>query len=355
VHSGIPADVERKSRINRAVGSRRIRQEAATLLEARRRPRQGFNQQRCSYYQLATTPGAAEMTNETKAASYHARVMNIRDDATDEMFPGSSRFAYKTGHKDARHVAAEIASEADAEIERLREDRDAFRASSDIRGAEVERLTARVAELLGCLVRVHNCIESQHLPHPLRVAVADAVARDVTLSTVQSERDELRARVAELEALRDAAFEMSRCECDSDEACANLVALHRKVAELETEKENFDHAKSYIVDLEAKIVELEAARGEPVAYLHQVVCGDGEPDQALSFEPDNFPLSNVLGYRSLSHVPLYTTPSAPAVDVDAISEEAILRTQRAVWAECGRDVNAKLIRTVVDAIFNKGE
>lgn len=32
------------------------------------------------------------------------------------------------------------------EIDRLREDRDAFRASSDIRGAEVERLTARVAE-----------------------------------------------------------------------------------------------------------------------------------------------------------------------------------------------------------------
>lgn len=87
------------------------------------------------------------MTNETKAVSYHARVMNIRDDATDEMFPGSSRFAYKTGHKDARHVAAEIASEADAELDRLREDRDAFKASSEIRGAEVERLRARVAEL----------------------------------------------------------------------------------------------------------------------------------------------------------------------------------------------------------------
>lgn len=34
-----------------------------------------------------------------------------------------------------------------AELDRLREDRDAFRASSDIRGAEVERLRARVAEL----------------------------------------------------------------------------------------------------------------------------------------------------------------------------------------------------------------
>lgn len=33
------------------------------------------------------------------------------------------------------------------ELDRLREDRDAFRASSDIRGEEIERLTARVAEL----------------------------------------------------------------------------------------------------------------------------------------------------------------------------------------------------------------
>lgn len=151
------------------------------------------------------------------------------------------------------------------------------------------------------------------------------------LTDAADEIDRLRARVAELEAERDAAFKMSRCECDSEEACSNLAALHRKVAEL------------------------EAARGEPVAYLHQVVCGDGEPDQALSFAPDNFPLAGVLGYRSLSHEPLYTAPPAPTVDVDAISEEAILRTQRAVWEECGRDVNAKLIRTVVDAIFNKGE
>lgn len=60
----------------------------------------------------------------------------------------------------------------------------------------------------------------------------------------------------------------------------------------------------------------------PVAYLHQVVCGDGEPDQALSFAPDNFPLAGALGYRSLSYVPLYT---APRVDVDAISENEQLR------------------------------
>lgn len=60
--------------------------------------------------------------------------------------------------------------------------------------------------------------------------------------------------------------------------------------------------------LRARVAELEAARGEPVAYLHQVVCGDGEPDQALSFAPDNFPLAGILGYRSLSHEPLFRAP-----------------------------------------------
>ena len=229
------------------------------------------------------------------------------------------------------------------------------------------------------------------------------------LCEAMTERDELRARVAELEAQRDAAFEMSRCECDSDEACANLVALHRKVAELETEKENFDHAKSYIVDLEAKIVELEAARGddlysdvydqccaliephvvregkhggflpgsvveslqalleyriaseaargEPAAYLHQVVCGDGEPDKALSFAPDNFPLAGVLGYRSLSHVPLYTAPPAPTVDVDAISDEALNEGWEIVMNAAGDESGSAAhdMRAALRAIFNKGK
>lgn len=44
------------------------------------------------------------------------------------------------------------------------------------------------------------------------------------------------------------------------------AVLRGRVAELETEMENFDHAKSYIVDLEAKIVELEAARVDPKTH-----------------------------------------------------------------------------------------
>ena len=47
---------------------------------------------------------------------------------------------------------------------------------------------------------------------------------------------------------------------------------------------------------------------DPVAYRHDVVCGDGEPDTALSFNSDDFPLKNVYGFRSLGSKPLYTLP-----------------------------------------------
>ena len=35
-----------------------------------------------------------------------------------------------------------------------------------------------------------------------------------------------------LKAERDAAFAMSRCECGPDECCANLVRLHKEIANL---------------------------------------------------------------------------------------------------------------------------
>jgi REP element-mobilizing transposase RayT len=46
--------------------------------------------------------------------NYHARMMNIQ-------FPkyATTPMTYETGHRDARHAAAEIANEADAEIKRL--------------------------------------------------------------------------------------------------------------------------------------------------------------------------------------------------------------------------------------------
>lgn len=48
--------------------------------------------------------------------------------------------------------------------------------------------------------------------------------------------DNLSARVAELEAKQDAVFRMSKCECGPEECCANLVALHKRVAEIEAQR-----------------------------------------------------------------------------------------------------------------------
>lgn len=53
-------------------------------------------------------------------------------------------------------------------------------------------------------------------------------------------------------------------------------------------------------------------KNTPVAYLHQVVCEAGEPDQALSFYNDSFPLEGVAGYKSIMSQPLYTAP--PSID-----------------------------------------
>ena len=47
---------------------------------------------------------------------------------------------------------------------------------------------------------------------------------------------------------------------------------------------------------------------EPVAFMHDVVAYDGEPDQALSFSKDNFPLEGLGGFRSVGIHPLYTKP-----------------------------------------------
>ena len=49
----------------------------------------------------------------------------------------------------------------------------------------------------------------------------------------------LQAEVARLTEERDAAFAMSRCECSSDEACANLVAASREVEALREDAERY--------------------------------------------------------------------------------------------------------------------
>ena len=49
-------------------------------------------------------------------SDYHARIMNIPANGKE-----MDSTAYRMGHRDARHAAAEIALEAENEVERLRE------------------------------------------------------------------------------------------------------------------------------------------------------------------------------------------------------------------------------------------
>jgi hypothetical protein len=59
--------------------------------------------------------------------NFHGRMMNIQTDRMGASFDRQPlrgrdiKLAYKIGHRDARHAAAEIANEADFEIERLRD------------------------------------------------------------------------------------------------------------------------------------------------------------------------------------------------------------------------------------------
>lgn len=67
----------------------------------------------------------------------------------------------------------------------------------------------------------------------------------------------------------------------------------------------------------------QAEDGEAVAWLHDVVQGDGEPEQALSFMRDSFPLEGELGFRSLGAIPLYTHPSRAQGDGEDVRDAEV--------------------------------
>lgn len=65
----------------------------------------------------------------------------------------------------------------------------------------------------------------------------------------------------------------------------------------------------HLSQADAVLAELGLTQAEPVAWLHDVVQGDGEPDLALSFSAGSFPFDDdAFGFRSLRAVPLYTAP-----------------------------------------------
>lgn len=83
------------------------------------------------------------MADTNKADSLHAAIMNLPCDneATDAEYP-SQRYAYKAGHRDARHAAAELANEAAARIAEL-----------ERQNGELVKETAGWREILEAVVR----------------------------------------------------------------------------------------------------------------------------------------------------------------------------------------------------------
>ena len=100
-------------------------------------------------------------------------------------------------------------------------------------------------------------------------------------------------------------------------------------------------AEDEIDRLRARVAELEAARGERVAWIFK----------------SPYRLFLHFGRPRPESVPLYTAPPAPTVDVDAISDEAL----NAAWsyiifnAENEQTEAVYDMRAALRAIFNKGE
>lgn len=83
-------------------------------------------------------------------SNYHGKVMNV----PIKYNKAASKHAYyKVGHRDARHDAAEITAEADAEIDRLR---------------------ARVAELEAVLRKIESAEEATTWGHIAAIRMASA-------------------------------------------------------------------------------------------------------------------------------------------------------------------------------------
>lgn len=107
-------------------------------------------------------------------------------------------------------------------------------------------------------------------------------------------------------------------------------------------------AEDEIDRLRARVAELEAARGEPVAWIFK----------------SPYRLFLHFGRPRPESVPLYTAPPASTVNVDAISDDRIQSGSEAYFAECSQlgitgeqsaDIYMRCMRAALRAIFNKGE
>ena len=106
-------------------------------------------------------------------------------------------------------------------------------------------------------------------------------------------------------------------------------------------QQQVDKDSDEIDRLRARVAKLESARGEPVAWMNPY--GGTLQVRITGLEYEKYT------------IPLYTAPPAQAVDVDAISDEAIEQGCEAMWAHSYRIADPGSMRAALRAIFNKGE
>lgn len=126
--------------------------------------------------------------------SYHQRIMNI---AANPPGNWSGESAYKIGHRDARHAAAEVAAEADAEVERLTLALSTITVERNVFVEEVEHLRADLAAARADFFAV---AEARKTLDDLRHRLVDSEAEnDAVVRELDAAVRELRAYNDELE------------------------------------------------------------------------------------------------------------------------------------------------------------
>lgn len=236
-----------------------------------------------------------------------AEIMNIPCRLKDSDFASTTdRLNYKTGHRDARGELISMTYYADAKT------------LTDAHNASIRSLAAPVAadtSAEGATEQARDAARYRWLRQD-DTDVGNVIDKEFKPGYWEYKSG------AELDAAIDAAMGLAPLATPADAGATDedLTAIYNECAikaddwsERQAREPSNIEAKGYFMRLLLARLSTSPApvTAEPVAYLHQVVCGDGEPDQALSFAPDNFPLAGTLGYRSLSHQPLYTAP-APA-------------------------------------------
>lgn len=145
---------------------------------------------------------------EDGMVDYHGRIMNIH--APDKEMPATAWKSYVYGHRDARHAAAEIAVQADAEIDSLTAERDAAESYGAATLLDLARVTAERDEARAEVERLQERLEIDHVfvlgeademvrkdvPPEERALYPDAIdCRDATIG-LQDERIERLTRKA---------------------------------------------------------------------------------------------------------------------------------------------------------------